>query len=219
MHFLKRNKDLIFLALLLVPAFYMDKAIISWVKEHCTYQDDTWYLPIDYLVKFSTHGATLIVFSLLVFLGTRWAGNSPKMNTLRISPLNMNRLNRAGMVVFTGLISAGIVVQGIKHLIGRARPRMTFDTLFIGPSMSADYDSFPSGHSTLVFCLACILSRCYPRYRALFYLFALLAGLDRIIGLSHFPSDVLAGAILGTVVGKIVSARTAGGCETAALRS
>lgn len=189
MRFLKENKGLILLAFLLVPAFYFDKTIMTWVKEHRAFQGEAWYQPIDNLVKFSSHGATLIILSLLVSLGT-------KRHSMRLS--------NAAKALFIGLVTAGITVQGFKHLIGRARPRVTFDAVFIGPSMSFDYDSFPSGHTTLVFCLAFILSRDYPRYTVPFYLFAVLAAADRIAGLSHFPSDIVAGAILGTLVGYLV---------------
>ncbi|MGC2064206.1 MAG: phosphatase PAP2 family protein [Thermodesulfovibrionales bacterium] len=189
MHFLKENKGLIFLALLIVPAFYFDKTVMTWIIEHRAFQDEALYQPIDNLVKFSTHGATLIILSLLVFLGTK--------------PYRM-RLSNAAKVLFIGLVTAGIAVQGLKHVIGRARPRVMFDAVFIGPSLSFDYDSFPSGHTSLVFCLAFILSRIYPRYTVPLYLYAVLAAADRMVGLSHFPSDVIAGVILGTVVGTLV---------------
>lgn len=189
MHFLKKNKGLIVPALLLVPAFYFDKSIMTWVKAHRAFQDEAWYQPIDQLVKFSTHGTTLIILSLLVFLGTK---------------SYHSRISNEAKTLFIGLVTAGIAVQGFKHVIGRARPRVTFDAVFIGPSMSFDYDSFPSGHTTMVFCLAFILSRKYPRYAIPFYLYAVLAAADRMIGLSHFPSDIVAGTILGTVVGHLV---------------
>lgn len=189
MHFLRNHKGLILLALLLIPAFYGDKTLITWVKEHRAFQDEAWYQPIEYLVKFITHGTTLIVLSLLVSLGAR---------TWDV------KLSKAAKSLFIGLITAGVVVQGFKHIIGRARPRMTFDTVITGPGLSYNYDSFPSGHTTLVFCLAFILSRSYPRYRVLFYLYAALAAADRVAGLSHFPSDIVGGAILGTVVAQRV---------------
>lgn len=194
MLFLKKNKGLIFLALLLIPAFYFDKTVMTWIKDHRAFQSEVWYQPIDILIKLSSHGSTLIILSFLVFLGTK-----------SYHP----RLSNAAKALFIGLISAGITVQGFKHVIGRARPRMTYDSVFIGPSMSVNYDSFPSGHTTLVFCLAFMLSRDYPRYTVPLYLFAVLAAADRMAGLSHFPSDIIAGAILGTVVGDLVLQKNA----------
>jgi membrane-associated phospholipid phosphatase len=86
--------------------------------------------------------------------------------------------------------------------VGRARPRITHDTIFIGPSFRSGYDSFPSGHATVAFCLAYMLSSYYPKYRAVFYAFAVLVGIDRIQGFHHFPADVLGGIVVGTLVGE-----------------
>lgn len=191
MRYLKENKLLVLLAILLIPAFYYDRAVMSWVREYLAFHDQAWYQPIDNVVKTVTHGSTLIILSLAVFLGARSFNR---------------RLSDTGRAVFIGVITSGIAVQGFKRIIGRARPRVTLDSVFIGPSLHIDYDSFPSGHATVVFCLAFIITQYYPRYRLLFYLFALMTGLDRIFGLSHFPSDVLAGMILGTVTGKLLSA-------------
>jgi len=191
MHYLKENKGLLLLLLLLVPAFYLDYPITSRVTHFFTFRYSSAYEPVNYLVKFATHGTTLIILSVIVFLAAR------KYN---------RKLSNACLTLFIGMISAGIIVQVIKHLLGRARPRVTLGTVFVGPSMHLDYDSFPSGHTSVTFCLAFILSEYYPRYRLLFYLFAIMTGFDRLLWLSHFPSDVIAGAILGTAVGKVMRA-------------
>jgi undecaprenyl-diphosphatase len=192
MHYLRENKALIFLALIIIPAFYFDRSVISWVQDHrAFYTEARYYRMTDHLMKFITHGATLIVCSLVLFAGAKSYSR---------------RLSDAGRSLFIGLVTAGLLVQAFKHLIGRARPRVTFETVFTGPTMHIDYDSFPSGHTTLSFCLAFILSQYYPRYTIFFYLFAVMTGLDRVIGLSHFPSDVIAGALLGTVVAMVLTA-------------
>jgi membrane-associated phospholipid phosphatase len=56
----------------------------------------------------------------------------------------------------------------------------------------------------MAFCLAAILSRYYPSYWIPFYFFAVVEGLSRIDGASHFPADVMAGAIVGIVVAKVL---------------
>ncbi|MDA8082217.1 MAG: phosphatase PAP2 family protein [Nitrospiraceae bacterium] len=196
MRYLRENKGTLLLAFLVAPAFYIDRTVMVWISGHCAFHSAEWYRPIDYLVKIGTHGTTIIVLSAVVFLGAK--------------PYS-RRLSDIGRTLFAGVITAGIAVQGVKHLFGRARPRVTFDTLFIGPSIRGSYDSFPSGHTTLLFCLAFILSRYFPRYRILFYLYAVIGAADRLLGLSHFPSDVLAGAVLGTVISKLaLSGKIAG---------
>jgi undecaprenyl-diphosphatase len=63
------------------------------------------------------------------------------------------------------------------------------------------YDSFPSGHTTAAFAFAAVLARERPRHAVAAFVFAALVGLSRIYIGVHYPSDVLAGAILGTAVG------------------
>jgi membrane-associated phospholipid phosphatase len=56
----------------------------------------------------------------------------------------------------------------------------------------------------MAFCMAAILSRYYPRYWILFYFFAAVEGVARIDGTSHFPADVMAGAIVGIVIANVL---------------
>jgi membrane-associated phospholipid phosphatase len=191
MQSLKNERKLFFSAFIIFPFLYFDKAVVTWIKN---FDPALWMYHLDQacnpLIKFFSHGATLIVFSLLICLfGRRYS----------------QRIYDAGKFLFIGLISTGLVVQALKHIVGRARPRITFDPVFIGPSIRSGYDSFPSGHTALAFCLAFILSRYFPRYRILFYLFAVIVGWDRLDGLSHFPSDIIAGAVIGTIVAKVLA--------------
>ena len=99
---------------------------------------------------------------------------------------------------------AGILDQILKNISCRARPNApgagTFFATF--PCFPAPYAlaSFPSGHATTAFATAVLLSLWYPRSAGLCIPLAVLVGLSRIMLLSHFPSDVLAGALLGTAV-------------------
>jgi len=178
---------------LVLPVFLfsLDKTAIVWVRDLHTQGG---YLAgvlnsIDHLINIIAHGSTLIGAAFLLYVIGR------KYN---------QQLYHIGKSLSIGLVSAGIAVQVLKHVMGRARPRLTDTPFFIGPSLKNGYDSFPSGHATLAFCLSLILSYHLPRYRSLFYVFAIIVGLVRVEGLSHFPSDVLGGAILGTIVGSVL---------------
>ena len=159
LHILKTNKNLVYLAFLVLPIFYIDKSVVYWVDNFCNTNRiiHTIEVSLDPVMNLISNGATLIAASLALYL---FAGFFNK------------KLSEAGRSLLIGILSSGIVVQILKHLFGRARPRVTYDFVFIGPSMRSGYDSFPSGHSTTAFCLAFILSRYYPQYRAVFYFFA-----------------------------------------------
>jgi undecaprenyl-diphosphatase len=192
MRFLRENKALLLLAVPL-PFFlyYGDEVVLSWVRAfHKTRPDIGQVLQsADHIMYIAAHGATLIIGALLLYLIGKYVNR---------------KFYNVGMSLLIGLVTSGIVVQIVKHLIGRARPRITDSLVIIGPTFRGSYDSFPSGHTAMAFCLACILSHYFPAYRIPFYLFAILEGLARIDGTSHFPSDVLAGAIVGIVIAKVL---------------
>jgi len=99
---------------------------------------------------------------------------------------------------------AGLLDQAVKNLLCRARPSAADAGAFFSgfPCAPAPYalSSFPSGHATTGFALAVVLSLWYPRLTVVWLLLATAVGWSRIVLGSHFPSDVLAGAVLGLAV-------------------
>ena len=143
--------------------------------------------------------------------GAYWAGHGAVQITICILWLLAAKYYRVkaefyhGAAGLAAVIGSGIIVQILKHLVGRARPRMTLPPWeHIGPSFDSDLHSFPSGHTTTSFALAAVLASRFPRQAWIFYLIAGLVGVGRVVGGSHYPSDVLAGAILGLVVGWVL---------------
>lgn len=103
------------------------------------------------------------------------------------------------------LVASGIVTPTIKLIFGRARPRADKGANYFRP-FSNPNASFPSGHTTEAFALASVISAHYDDawvgYTA--YGIAGLVGIARTYHAAHFASDVLAGAMIGTAVGKSV---------------
>lgn len=104
----------------------------------------------------------------------------------------------------SSLVGAGIITTSLKIVTGRSRPRNGDGTYHFQP-FGGD-DSFPSGHTTQAFALASVIAEHYDEQwiDITSYGIATLVGLARIEQEAHFPSDVLAGAIIGTVVGKSI---------------
>ncbi len=63
--------------------------------------------------------------------------------------------------------------------------------------------SFPSAHATSSFACATAMTRIAPEAAVLFVLAAAIAACRPYLGM-HYPSDVLAGALLGTALGLVV---------------
>lgn len=101
---------------------------------------------------------------------------------------------------FLSIAGSGILVNVFKQLIGRGRPRVfDQDGAFSFVPFQFDYAhvSFPSGHSTTAGALAVVILVLAPRFRALALVLAGLVAMSRVVVGAHYPSDVVAGLLLG----------------------
>jgi len=90
----------------------------------------------------------------------------------------------------------------LKSAIGRERPPLADPK--VHPLIALPHDpSMPSGHAMMAFTGAVVLAAVLPRMR--WPLLALAAGvaLSRVYLGVHYPSDVVAGAILGASIGAV----------------
>lgn len=136
------------------------------------------------------YGGVDIGLFLLILLTGGWTGSQ-----------ETRRLGLSGALAVAG---AGILDQVLKHLLCRARPTAPGAGVFFAkfPFIPAGYlyTSFPSGHATTAFAAATFLGLWKPRWAPVTFALAGLVGVSRIYLGAHFPSDVLAGAALGTGV-------------------
>jgi membrane-associated phospholipid phosphatase len=104
------------------------------------------------------------------------------------------------VVEFFGILGLAGFVLAIKFLVRRERPQGEWGSIY----RNTDPHSFPSGHAARAFLIAVVASALAPLWLAiLLWIWAPLVSLARVAMGVHYLSDVIAGAILGTLVGLI----------------
>jgi len=127
---------------------------------------------------------------------------------IAVAVVDRRRWRRALVLVVVVVIS-GLASSTLKMLIGRERPSHLDQALgqervlsFHGPGMglhNSTFQSFPSGHTASAFAIATCLATFYPAAAPVAYAVATWAGLNRVVTHQHFPSDVVAGALVGHI--------------------
>jgi len=108
-----------------------------------------------------------------------------------------------GNSIILTLIIGTIVGEGIvKHIVRRVRPCNKQDNISL--LLKPISYSFPSGHTLSSFAAAEMLSLYFTQYRLIFMSIAFLIALSRLYLYVHYPTDVIAGFIIGVLCSKII---------------
>ena len=114
------------------------------------------------------------------------------------------KTRRAALLSLVSLLCAHLLCNEVlKDYVGRIRPYEVIQGLNILIGAPADY-SFPSGHAMTSFAAAIVYFRHQPRRLGVPMLtLACLIAFSRLYIGVHYPSDVIIGAILGTIIAAV----------------
>ena len=161
----------------------LDGGILLWMQ---AFLRQSWLSPV---VKGYTHlgdhGILWITLCLVLFL-------IPKTR----------RIGLAGaFALCCSLLCTNLI---LKPLVARPRPWLMVEGL-VNLVNEHDPKSFPSGHTSSAFAAATAFFRTLPgdrkKWKWLVMALAVLMGLSRLYVGVHYPSDVLAGALVGAFCG------------------
>lgn len=118
------------------------------------------------------------------------------------------RVAAAGGRMLASLVLATVIKGGLKRLVSRTRPNVLLDEGHyevrpLGPN-EGPWHSFPSGHTAGSVATARALARTLPRARVPAYAAAAAVALVQIPRGAHYPSDIVAGLLVGLAAEALV---------------
>lgn len=161
----------------------LDGAVLLWIQE---------YMRSEFLTP---------IFLFITKLGNKggiWLAASAVMLFFRPS-------RRAGLLSLAALFSVYVIDNVIlKNLIARTRPYEVVAGLQLLTEKQADF-SFPSGHTGSSFASAVTLYRELPKKFGIWaVVLACFIGFSRLYLGVHYPSDVIGGALIGSLIAVVI---------------
>ncbi len=140
----------------------------------------------DWFFVFITEIKNFYVIYAVALIALMWFGKKRGVITVALLLLT---------IVFSDQISSFLV----KPLFDRLRPCHVLEhvRLLVG---CGGGKSFTSSHATNNFAMAVLVSHFYPRARYYLMTWAALVAFSRVYVGVHYPSDILGGAVLGSLV-------------------
>ncbi len=152
--------------------------ILYWIREHLTCPFLDWLMPP--LSALSAHGEIWILLAAVLMC--------------------IPKTRRAGVTMGVTLLMGYLIGNlGLKNLIGRIRPYELAPDVTLLVERLHDF-AFPSGHTLASVGAATALTLYHRRWGAVALTLAAAIGFSRLYLFVHYPTDVVAGALLGVAL-------------------
>jgi undecaprenyl-diphosphatase len=140
-------------------------------------------------------------FRVLMLAATR-LGDGWAWYALALLILGWGGSSRFVVVGAAGLsVISGIVLFSLIKKISRRKRPCEFEPHCWAIILPPDEFSFPSGHSITAFAIMLSVGRFHPHLMPALLLLAVCIATSRVVLGMHFLSDVLAGSLIGTILG------------------
>lgn len=131
-----------------------------------------------------------LVLILILVLSVLWKGGKTGRVTI-------------GLLIATVIVSDQVNSSFLKELFGRIRPCRVLDGVRLLVDCGGGL-SFPSSHAVNNFAGATVIAHFYQKQKWYWFSYAAFVALSRPYVGVHYPSDIIAGGIIGFGIGLIV---------------
>lgn len=183
-----------------IDLYLLDTKLFDWINGLAF----KWYW-LDFtgfiIAKYSEYFLVVILFLFLAIYPFKYLLEVISPKAKLFNGVNFKKYWR---IILEAIIAAAftrfVLVETIRWLWFRPRPFVINSVNLLG-DYNAKEASFPSGHASFYFALSTIVYFYNKKIGIIFYIASLCIVLARIFVGIHWPSDVLAGAIVGILVG------------------
>ncbi|WP_064090994.1 phosphatase PAP2 family protein [Rossellomorea aquimaris] len=160
----------------------------------------TRFQKVDHLLFYKINGSKQLYRSFFGFVthlgGARFTIGI--MLLLLLLSIQQPLLNQTSLVAGFSLIFSHVVMSIIKKMVKRIRPYLTLPNAMVHGYAFKDH-SFPSGHSTAIFSITTPFMIQYPSSILILLPISWVVAYSRVVLGVHYPSDVVAGALLAII--------------------
>jgi membrane-associated phospholipid phosphatase len=189
--------------------FWIDRPLAFWIHTRQGH-----FVGRDELNPLAGIPNPLVLVSVLTFF---------LLGFLQLAERPLNRTERVALASSSSVLIGETIKEILKWVFGRPSPDIWImrNSSAVGYQAYqfhwfhgiAPFNSFPSGHMTALTAFIAILWVQYPRFRMIYAVVCLTAAVGLILFNFHFLGDVIAGAMLGAIVGMLASSSLVGQIE------
>ena len=174
---------------------YLDRPAALWFHR----LDAGWHEFFKTLSDLGAAGPYLVV-TAVAFAALRLAA---RLGMFKAKAGALKAYSMVAAFIFSAIGASGILINLLKVLFGRVRPKLLFRDELYGFDwfrLDADFHSFPSGHAQTITALMVALFILVPRFGWAYLAIGAAVAISRAVVNAHYMADIVAGAYAAAVM-------------------